>query len=390
MDVMSSLVPVSAETRFAPAETPFALVDRAKVERNIERLRTRLAGLGVSQRPHVKTTKALEPTRMIFDGSSGPITVSTLAEAEFFADAGYTDILYAVGIAPTKLDRVARLRRRGVDLTILLDTVAQAEAVGAHATEHDISLPALIEIDSDGHRGGVRPDDPQLLDIAQRLREADVEVRGVMTHAGESYVARTPETLRAAAEQERRASVEAATRLREAGHPAPVVSVGSTPTAHAASDLTGVTEVRAGVYVFFDLVMAGIGVCDIDDIALSVVATVIGRGPDDASLLTDAGWMATSSDRGTAVQPVDQLLGVVTTDEGQVIPDLLMVGASQEHGVLAVRPGSTRPLPDLPVGTRVRILPIHACATAAQHDHYEVMEHEGAPVTEQWQRVRGW
>ena len=372
-----------------PAETPFALVDRAKVERNIARLGEHLAGLGVAQRPHVKTTKAIEPTRMIHDGI-GPITVSTLAEADFFADAGYTDILYAVGIAPGKLDRVARLRRRGVDLTILLDTVAQADAVVAFVAEHGESLPALIEIDSDGHRGGVEPEDPQLLEIARVLAQGGAQVRGVMTHAGGSYFAYTSEALRAAAEQERAAVVRAATRLREGGHPAPVVSVGSTPTAHAATDLTGVTEVRAGVYVLFDLVMAGVGVCTLEDIALSVVATVIGRGPGDASLLTDAGWTATSSDRGTAVQAVDQHLGVVTTDAGEVIEDLLMVGASQEHGVLAVRPGSGRELPDLPVGTRVRILPIHACATASQHDHFEVMAREGEPVSERWERAGGW
>ncbi|KRE38249.1 alanine racemase [Janibacter sp. Soil728] len=371
-------------------DTPFARVDRAKVERNIARLRAHLDALGVTWRPHVKTSKALEPTAMIFDGGTGPITVSTLAEAEFFADAGYTDILYAVGIAPTKLERVARLRRRGIDLTILLDTVAQAQAVADFATEHEESLPVLIEIDTDGHRAGVLPDDPQLLEIARVLTDGGAQTRGVMAHAGGSYFATTPQAQRAAAEQERRATVDAAERLRAAGHAAPVVSVGSTPTAHAAADLTGVTEVRAGNVVFFDLVMAGIGVCAIDDLALSVVATVIGRGPDDASILTDAGWTATSSDRGTGTQAVDQHLGLVTTDAGEVLPDLLMVGASQEHGVLAIRPGVERELPDLPVGTRVRILPIHACATAAQHDHYEVVTGEGEPVTERWERCHGW
>lgn len=371
-------------------ETPFALVDRAKVERNIARLRAHLDALGVALRPHVKTTKALEPTALIFDGGTGPITVSTLAEAEFFADAGYTDILYAVGIAPGKLERVIRLRRRGIDLTVLLDTMAQAEAVVACIAEHDVRIPALIEVDADGHRGGVRADDPQLLEIARCLAAGGAEVRGVMTHAGESYGAIGRAAQEAAAEEERRATVEAAERLRADGHASPVVSVGSTPTAHAARDLTGVSEVRAGVFVFFDLVMAGNGACEIDDIALSVVATVIGWGPDDASLLTDAGWMATSSDRGTARQPVDQHLGIVTTDEGRVIPDLVMVGASQEHGVLAIRPGVKRALPDLPVGTRVRILPIHACATASQHDHYEVVAREGEPVSERWVRARGW
>ena len=81
------------------------------------------------------------------------------------------------------------------------------------------------------------------------------------------------------------------------------VSVGSTPTAHAAEDLTGVTELRAGNYVFFDLVMAGLGVCQLDDLALSVVVTVIGHRPEYGWIITDGGWMATSRDRGTANQP---------------------------------------------------------------------------------------
>ena len=108
----------------------------------------------------------------------------------------------------------------------------------------------------------------------------------------------------------------AARLLRSHGHAAPVVSVGSTPTAHFARDLTGVTEVRAGVFVFFDLVMHGIGVCAIDDIALSVLATVIGHKPEKGWILIDAGWMALSRDRGTANHPVDQGYGLVCNADG--------------------------------------------------------------------------
>lgn len=138
------------------------------------------------------------------------------------------------------------------------------------------------------------------------------------------------------------------------------VSVGSTPTAHAAEDLTGVTELRAGHYVFFDLVMAGIGVCRIEDIALSVVVTVIGHRPEYGWVVTDGGRMAMSRDRGTAVQVQDQGYGLVTDLDGNLVPDLVMTAASQEHGTLAVRDGTR--LPDLPVGTRLHVLPNHACA----------------------------
>ena len=119
--------------------------------------------------------------------------------------------------------------------------------------------------------------------------------------------------------------MRAATRLREAGFDAPVVSVGSTPTAHFAEKLDGVTEVRAGVFVFFDLVMAGIGVCRIEDIALSVLATVNGHRVDKGWTLIDAGWMALSRDRGTAKQPLDQGYGVVCDIDGRPIDDLIVV-----------------------------------------------------------------
>nr|BFE59008.1 DSD1 family PLP-dependent enzyme [Dactylosporangium thailandense] len=359
-------------------ETPFAALDPHRVEANVRRLRTHLERLGVPLRPHVKTAKSVEVARMVHGGGPGPVTVSTLAEAEAFAAAGFTDILYAVGIAPHKLDRVRALRASGVDVTVLLDSVEQASAVAG--------LPALIEVDCDGHRGGVRPDDPALLDIAKTLGEP----RGVLTHAGESYFADGDEQLRAAAEHERAVAVEAAGRLRVAGFAAPVVSVGSTPTAHFATDLRGVTEVRAGNFVFFDLVMAGIGVCTHADLALSVVVTVIGHQPDKGWILTDGGWMATSRDRGTARQRVDQAYGLVADLDGNPYEDLLMTDASQEHGILAIRPDSAAKLPGIPVGARVRILPIHACATAAQHERYHVLEPGSRTIQAQWPRVRGW
>ncbi|WP_238598136.1 DSD1 family PLP-dependent enzyme [Saccharothrix sp. ALI-22-I] len=369
--------------------TPFLAVDRSTVQANVDRLRARLDRLGAGLRPHLKTAKSVEVAGLLHDGEQGPITVSTLAEAEAFADAGYRDILYAVGIAPDKLGRVVDLRQRGVDLAVLLDSVEQATALAAERTGL-AGIPALIEVDCDGHRGGVRPDDPTLVEIGQALRDGRAELRGVLTHAGESYFADGDGELRAAAENERRCAVLAAERLRAAGHEVPVVSVGSTPTAHFATDLTGVTEVRAGNFVFFDLVMAGIGVCTVADLAMSVVTTVIGHRPDKGWILTDGGWMATSRDRGTSRQRVDQAYGLVGDLDGTLYEDLLMSDASQEHGILSIRPGSTASLPDIPIGAKVRILPVHACATAAQHDRYHVIEPGSRTVWDIWTRIRGW
>ncbi|MFE4254940.1 DSD1 family PLP-dependent enzyme [Streptomyces sp. NPDC056910] len=389
---MNTNPPPAAAKTLADPDTPFAVVDVHKSLHNIERLARRADRLGVTLRPHVKTAKSLDIAALMHGGALCPVTTSTLAEAEAFADGGYTDITYAVGIDPHKLPRVIALLRRGVTLRILLDSREQAALVAEAAREAGLAIPTQIEIDCDGHRGGLKADAPGLTDIGRILHEAGC-LDGVLTHAGESYFAYTPEDQRLAAKNERDTAVTAAEQLRAAGLPVHTVSVGSTPTAHAADDLTGVTELRAGNYVFFDLVMAGLGVCQLEDLALSVVVTVIGHRPEYGWIVTDGGWMAMSRDRGTAGQAHDQGYGLVLDLAGNLIPNLVMSAASQEHGTLTARDGAD--LPDLPVGTRLRILPNHACATAAQHRGYHVIDStqptDSAPAIQaNWQRITGW
>ena len=376
--------------RLEELPTPSLILDERRMLRNIDRLRTRMDALGVALRPHLKTNKSVDVAKRLLVGGNGPATVSTLKEAEVFAAAGVEDILYAVGVSPDKLARVLALRATGCDLMIVLDSAAQAEAVTEASRRSGDASPVLIEIDCDSHRSGLLPNDPEIVAIGRVLHEGGAALRGVVTHAGESYGVVGADALAAFAERERAAAVAAATALRSAGLPCPIVSIGSTPTAHFARGLSGVTEVRAGVYVFFDLVMAGVGVCTSDDIALSVLATVIGHKKERGWIMIDAGWMAMSRDRGTANQALDQGYGLVCDIEGRVLDDLIVASANQEHGIVALRPGGKGLLPELPVGTKLRILPNHACATAAQFDGYEVMRPDaGAPLVH-WPRFRGW
>ena len=359
-------------------ETPALILDRSRLQANAERMTGHLVKVGVPLRLHVKTAKSPQVASLVLRGEKAPIAVSTLKEAERFFDEGYRDILYAVGFTPDKLARAQALAARGAALTLLVDSVEAACGIRG--------FPVLIEVDTDGHRAGIVPGDPQLLAVAAALEQGGNRVAGVLTHAGGSYGSASVEEIRRFAAREREGAVRAARQLRAAGHAAPVVSIGSTPTATYAADLEGVTEVRAGVFVFFDLVMAGIGVCSQDDLALSVLTTVIGRRADKGWLLVDAGWMALSRDRGTAKQKVDQGYGVVCDLDGRAIPGLTVVEANQEHGVIASREG---PLPELPVGTKLRILPNHACATGAQHERYHVVD-GGREVAASWERFSGW
>jgi D-serine deaminase-like pyridoxal phosphate-dependent protein len=370
--------------------TPCLVLDADRMERNIARLRSRLDGLGVALRPHLKTAKSVDVARRVMTSPAGPATVSTLKEAEQFVAAGVRDIIYAVGIVPAKLPQVLALRAQGAEVAVVLDTVEQAQAVALASRQAGTRISALIEIDCDGHRSGVRPDDRQRLVGIGRALADGAELRGVLTHAGGSYTARGAEALQQCAEAERRSVVDAAAILREAGMACPVLSVGSTPTAHSATDLTGVTEVRAGVFMFFDLVMAGVGVCQVDDIAVSVLATVIGHQRERGWILIDAGWMAMSQDRGTRKQEIDQGYGLVCDIDGEPYADVIVADANQEHGIITVRPGSRGVLPELAIGDRVRILPNHACATGAQHGAYHVVRGSAGIVEAEWPRFGGW
>jgi D-serine deaminase-like pyridoxal phosphate-dependent protein len=371
--------------------TPALLLDRAKLDRNIKRLADRAGKLGVVLRPHMKTAKSIEVARQVFPTEPGPITVSTIAEAEYFVSHGYRDMTYAVGLSPASALRAAELcGRTGVDLKLLLDTAEQADALADVRQATGVTSSVFIELDCDGHRGGLKPDDPKLVEVANRVVAAGANLVGVLAHAGESYGLSTPEALVKAAENERSATVRAAEILRAHGQACPIVSIGSTPTAHFAENLEGVTELRAGVYMFFDLVQHGVGVCAVDDLAISVLATVIGVKPEKGWVLVDAGWMALSRDRGTASQHVDQGYGMVCDEAGQVLEDVIVAQASQEHGILAIRNGSGKTMPNLPVGTRVRILPNHACAMAGQHDFYSVVNGTSPQIEARWERIRGW
>ena len=370
--------------------TPAALIDEARLLHNIQHMQSRLKGLGVRLRPHVKTAKCLPVAERQRAAGAQGITVSTLKEAEVFFDGGHADILYAVCISPNKLDAARALRERGCALTVVVDSLAAAQALVAHGQAHAHRFDVMIEIDTDGHRAGVKPEDDLLLQLGCTLHEGGAELRGVMTHAGASYECHTPEALQAMAEQERSRCVRAAERLRAAALPCPEVSVGSTPTALAALHLEGVTEVRAGVYVFHDLVMHGVGVCRIDEIALSVLATVIGHQVVKGWVLVDAGWMAMSRDMGIPGQAVDHGYGAVCDANGTPIEGLVMSSANQEHGILSWRDGHADAglAQRFPLGARLRILPNHACATAAQFPHYTVLGADGS--VGQWPRFYGW
>lgn len=384
---MSSVYPSRPALSLEQLSTPCLVLEREKLARNLARLAATTAARGVRLRPHLKTAKCAEIAHLAAPDHA-PITVSTLREAEYFAHHGWTDIFYAVGFGPGKLARAAELVRAGVRLVTMVDHPATAAAIAEFADREKLTFRTVIEIDSGDHRGGVPPSSALLLAIARALGR---HFAGVATHGGHSYAARTEAEIAAVAQMEVEAVRLAATRLHIDGFPSEIVSVGSSPTALAMGiDLAGVTEVRAGVYMFWDLFQAGLGLCAVDDIAITVLAEVIGRPTDRPNeFLIDAGAFALSKDISTATLPPEKNTGYgwLCDLDGRFLPGLRVARTWQEHGLVV----SDTPLsPDaFPIGSRVRVLPNHACPTAAAHDRYFVTTGNRGIIGE-WPRVNGW
>ena len=373
-------------------DTPCLILDRARLERNTMKMTERFQDFGIMLRPHMKTAKSINVANLSLKENFGGITVSTLKEAEYFADHGITDIIYAISMTPDKLPRLAALIKRGINVISILDQVSVAKEISDRAVELEVILDVLVELDSGEKRAGVMPDSDDLIKVGEALHEfPGTRLKGVLTHAGQSYQGRSIAAMQQFAEEERLCAVTAAEKLREAGLLVSIVSIGSTPTATHGLSYEGITEIRCGVYMFGDVFQSEIFSCDQSDIALSVLATVIGHRKDMNCALIDAGGLALSKDRSTGAPglPEDIGFGIVMDGSGSHRIGNVKVGhVYQEHGMLVAE--GDFPFDELPVGSRVRVLPNHACMTAAMYDSYNVVNGTDDSNIVVWPRINGW
>jgi D-serine deaminase-like pyridoxal phosphate-dependent protein len=369
-------------------KTPCAIVDLDKLESTTSRMAERMKKLGVRLRPHVKTHKCVEAARLQTHGHFGGITVSTLAEASFFAVAGFRDITYAVPLSLSRIGDTVELSRVVDSFSLLLDHEKTFRELEKCAATNEIRYSVLLKLDCGYHRAGVDPAREESVALAKSMSESPhIDFRGILTHAGHAYSCRNATEILAVADQERRVAVAFAERLRQAGVDVPEVSVGSTPTMSVAENLEGVTEVRPGNYVFYDRFQAAIGSCRSSEVAFSVLVSIIGHYPRRNQLLIDGGALAFSKDPGpTHIDPQCGYGAFYAVDGATEISDLRLFSLSQEVGKVA----SARPIDfdDLAIGGKLRVIPNHSCLAAALHDRYYVVRN--GKVVDEWRPVRGW
>jgi len=368
--------------------TPCAVLDLDVMQANIDRVADHATRLDVHLRPHLKTPKSLPVAERLLARQARGATVSTLLEAEYFADGGVRDLLYANPLVPAKVERFCALNDGAGEVIGITDSAAAAQALAERAASLGRVLPMLVEIDVDGYRAGVRPGSEEFEAMVGTLQASPaLELRGIMSYAGVSY--HTPPDDRAAlAERHRKALVDCASALEARGLACPIRSFGSTPAFMRAASMKGITEVRGGIYVFQDLFQAGIEACNQSDIALTVATTVIGVQPSHNRVIVDAGGLALSKDRSTQGHPFDCRFGWVCDDTGAVLPDVWVEVVHQEMGVITHRLDAPLDFERLKIGTVLRVQPNHADMTAAAYEGYHLVR--GGQVEGFWPRINGW
>lgn len=334
--------------------TPYAFVNLEAVERNIAVMADKLAEYGISHRPHIKTHKSLDMARKQLAAGAVGITVAKLSEAEVFADGGIDDILVAFPVVGERnLERLEQLHRR-TRLTVTVDSWEGAGGLSSVGIRTGKPVRVLIELDGGLHRGGRQPGS-DIVQFSRRIRELPgIEIAGIMAYFGLIYRNQNEEALIEALEEESRIISGVVTDLRAEGIEIDTVSSGSTPASKLCGYMEGVTEVRAGNYLYNDVSAVDMGLAELEDCALRIMATVVSI-PLPGMATIDAGTKTLTSDRSHHSDGY----GIVV---GQ--PEVTIAALNEEHGMLRFDPDRVK----LDIGGRIEIIPNHSCVIPNLND----------------------
>lgn len=351
-------------------DTPTLLLDIDKLEKNINDIIDFSKKHNVHYRPHIKTHKCVEIAKRQLNAGAVGLTVATVGEAEVLLDSGVESILIAYPIfSESKLSRVLALLEK-TSIIVTVDSIEQADVVHQFFTKYERTLPVWIKVNSGLNRCGVEPKE-QVLQLAQHIKTLSaLDLTGIFTHAGHSYAATTEKEIHDIAKYEAESIVASAELCEENGIEIPHRSIGSTPTYKIAGAVEGITEIRPGNAVFYDIIQVGLGAATIEQCALTVCTSVgsIKKG----RIIIDAGAKTLNLDRGAHGNENVQGHGYIKEH-----PELIIERLSEEHGIIETTHPET-----VSLGELLTIIPNHACTVANLFDTYTV--HRNGKVIDHW------
>lgn len=339
--------------------TPSVLIDNARVERNLTRMQSAVASRGRRLRPHAKTHKSVDMARRQIAAGAAGICCAKLGEADVFAAAGIEDIRLPYPISPVNAERVLALLDR-TRLSFILDHADVARAWSDAMRHAGREVEVLVKVDVGFHRCGIDPESPGAAEFVARIAGLPgLKFRGLLSHAGQGYGAKTPDDAAAMARSEARLLTTLARQVTALGVPVDEISVGATPTTRFSLDEPGITEMRPGNYIYFDRTQVALGAASWDDCALSVLARVVSRPAADRIIL-DCGSKTLTNDQARGWGQTAGYGAVLQALDASVPdPALSIDRLSEEHATVGVSGSSP-----LKPGDLVRVVPNHSCVVS--------------------------
>ena len=300
-----------------------------------------------------------------------------------------TDILYGLPVAQSKLHDLVDLSTKAT-IRVMIDSMVQLKSL----LSQDQKWSVFIKVDCGTSRAGLPSDSSQLRDlIVEVLKQPTIDLFGFYCHAGHSYGATNMESAQRVFETEISCALEAVTLAREHERELQkyTISVGATPTAHAAQEMDSEQllsslpenvqlELHAGCYAINDIQQQCTSLISSSDIAIRVLAEVVSSYTDRRELLINAGTIALAKE-------TSKVPGYGRAQISHNLNEWTVVRTSQEHGIM-----SGGDVESVVIGSKVLITPQHACITGSAYPFYFVVDSLAfdAKVVDIWVRYNGW
>lgn len=342
-------------------QTPAVIIKKSQLDDNIILMNSIAKTLGLNLRPMIKTHKSIDIAKKQIEQGAIGILVATPYEAKVMAAAGIKDITLAYPVIPNSVTLASLIHyAQTIRVTLSVDAIDQVEKLDSSLNELNFMgmVDTLIIIDSGLKRLGVLPN--QVIPIAESISKSKhLRLKGVATHGGYVYAAQNKQQVIEAAKQEIDSVALAAKILRNHDYNLDTVAIGTTPTSYVLeeTDISEITEIRPGNYVFHDLNQVNLGIATEDQCSLRILTTVLSRPTSDRAVI-DAGTKSLGLDKGAHTQ--NSLPGF-----GRVVghPDIVIERLSEELAVLKVPRDSP-----IKFGDTLEIIPNHACTVANLFD----------------------
>lgn len=339
-------------------QRPTLLVDLQKARRNIEAMKAKADAQQVRLRPHIKTHQSVGIGELFRDAGIEAITVSSVRMAQYFAEAGWRDILIAFPVNWREIRAINDLAEK-CNLALLVDNLSSVEFLSQNIRH---SLGVWIKVDTGLHRAGICWEEKEdILAMANAIQRVPaLEYRGVLTHAGHTYQAVSPVQVRELAAASKQAMLAVKSYLSAHGCTEGLVSIGDTPGCRLTDDFTGVDEIRPGNFVFFDLEQWRLGACEAQEIAVALACPVVSKNVERKELVLYGGAIQFAKETLKVAGTV--IYGLMTELQdgtfGDIRMDCKLTKTTQEHGILQV---PEVVFSNCNIGDLVLVYPVHSC-----------------------------